>query len=73
MGRINPDDYRQDTVQPDVDMGTLDETWPLLWTDDLFNIDSNNSEDNTLNMYLLGIPQLGTVGGGAELSIFLQS
>jgi hypothetical protein len=59
MGRKLPEDNRNSAVQPDIDIGALDETWPLLWTDDPFNFD-NNAQENSMNMYLLGIPQLAS-------------
>jgi hypothetical protein len=43
-------------LQPDVDMGTLDDTWPHLWADDWTNYFSNE-DDNMLSMYLLGLPK----------------
>ncbi|KAH8660162.1 fungal-specific transcription factor domain-containing protein [Xylariales sp. PMI_506] len=45
--------------QPEFDLGTLDDTWPLLWSEDWGNYISN-ADDNTLSMYLLGLPQSNT-------------
>jgi hypothetical protein len=40
------------------DMNTLDESWPFLWTDDFSCDYSNPTEQDILNMYLLGLPQV---------------
>ena len=48
----------QTQLQADLDMSYLDEAWPSLLTEDLTNFYSENTEQNMLNMYLLGLPQI---------------
>jgi hypothetical protein len=54
-----PCERRQNVIQPDIDMGTLDDTWPLLWTDDLLGFSNDTSNESIPNMYLLGLPHVG--------------
>ena len=48
----------QTQLQADLDMSYLDEAWPSLLTEALTNFYSDNTEQNMLNMYLLGLPQI---------------
>jgi hypothetical protein len=54
-----PCERRQNVIEPDIDMGTLDDTWPLLWTDDLLGFSNDTSNESIPNMYLLGLPHVG--------------
>lgn len=39
------------------DLNNLEDSWSHLWNDDFGTLTSNNGEQDTTNMYLLGIPQ----------------
>jgi hypothetical protein len=41
----------------DATSSNLDETWPLLWTEDFGSFLMNDSNQDMLNLYLLGLPQ----------------
>jgi hypothetical protein len=42
----------------DLNLGYLDEAWPALWNEDLTNFYTDDTEQNMLNMYLLGLPPI---------------
>jgi hypothetical protein len=42
---------------PDFDLSSLDDMWPSLWTDDLSGLYVNDTNQDTLSAYLLGLPR----------------
>jgi hypothetical protein len=54
----NGSEYFPDHLGFSTDMNTLDESWPFLWTEDFSGVYSNPTEQDILNMYLLGLPQV---------------
>lgn len=42
---------------PDFDLSSLDDVWPSLWTDDLNGLYLNDTSQDTLSSYLLGLPR----------------
>jgi len=52
-----PTDEASMECTPDFDLSSLDDVWPSLWTDDLNGLYFNDTSQDTLSAYLLGLPR----------------